>query len=251
LRSEDLEQAYKRALRNEHAAWQDYQQHLDAPENTVRQHLDVWRDSARQVDVARDAYLRSEYAPVGESSDDAAFPRSEPARHLQADLQRAIEEQKSAFTEFERLARKRGTPDRDAYGTWLDALRTTNSVRGHLESERRGRAGGWEAGAPGGARRPRTQLLEDAAPPHDDQEIVRAVAVTAVPGNMGATQFHVGIRNPTGAVYRTVTLFGVAEKVNFARQLEALGYEDERFAGKRPPEGYDLMYSKPRRPAGR
>jgi hypothetical protein len=219
LRPEDLEQAYKRALRSERAAWEDYQQHLDAPENTVRQHLHTWRDSARQADVARDAYLRSEYTPVGESSHDAPFPRSEAARDLQADLR-------------------------------LDALRTTNSVRGHLGSERRGRRGGWEAGGPGGARGARTQLSGDATPPHDDQEIVRAVAVTAVPGNMGATQFHVGIRNPTGAVYRTATLVGVAEKVNFARQLEALGYEDERFAGKRPPEGYDLMYSKPRRPAG-
>ncbi|MDB5861046.1 MAG: hypothetical protein JWQ76_4735 [Ramlibacter sp.] len=243
MRPKDLEQAYKRALRRERTAWQAYEQHLDGPENTVRQHLDIWRNSVRQVDVARDVYLSSQLAPVGEAEDDAPAPPPESLRDLQADLQRAVQEQKSAFAEFERCGRKRGTPDRDAYATWLDALRATNSVRGHLESERERLAG--QAGAPAVAHRPRTELVGDAKPPEDDGQILRALAVTASHANAGATQFRVGLRNGAGVVYRTATLFGVAEKVNFARQLEALGYEDERFVGRKPPAGYDLMYSKP------
>ena len=248
MQPENLEQAYKRALRMERTAWQDYEQHLDGPEDTVRQRLDFWRDSARQVDVARDAYLRSELAPVGDSQDDAASsPPAEPSRDLQAQLQRAIQEQHSALAEFERRARRRGTPDPKAYATWLDALRATNSVRGHLANERKGRSLGGEAGPPEGAQ-PRTELLGEATPPDDDQQILQALVDAAVSANMGATQFRVGIRNPAGVVYRAVSLCGVTEKVNFARRLEALGYEDERFAGRRPPDGYDLMYSKPRRP---
>jgi hypothetical protein len=247
LPADDLEQAYKSALRAERAAWQDYEQHLDGPKSTVRQRFGVWRNSVRQADVARDAYLRSELAPV-EESQDVAGPSSPagPSSELQARLQQAIQEQHSALAEFERRARRRGTPDRDAYATWLDALRATNSVRAHLASERKGRTRGAAAGLPEDARS-RTELLGGATPAADDQQILQALADAAVSASPGATQFRVGIRNPTGVVYRAVTLYGVAEKVNFARRLEALGYDDERFTGRRPAEGYDLMYSRPRR----
>lgn len=87
----------------------------------------------------------------------------------------------------------------------------------------------------------RTKIVDGRAPHARDHDVIRALLSVAIPGGTG-TEFLVGIRNEAGDVYRLVRLYGLAEKVNFARKLAELGFIDELDVLKHSPEGYDGVY---------
>ena len=66
----------------------------------------------------------------------------------------------------------------------------------------------------------------------------------ALPGGIA---WRVGFRNERGALYRRATIYGVAQLLSVAMQMDAIGFEDELLFEDRQRESCDAIFT----PTGR
>lgn len=89
-----------------------------------------------------------------------------------------------------------------------------------------------------------TNLIKGAAVAKDDDKVVKAFQVACRESTGGVSKWTVGIRNPTGSIYRGCVLYGLDAMTYFANKMESLGFDDERAKEEDRDSGFDSVFSK-------
>jgi hypothetical protein len=88
-----------------------------------------------------------------------------------------------------------------------------------------------------------TCLVDGAVVGEKDIEVMLAFASARKScGDDGVSQWHAGVRNEAGKVYRIVHLQGLNRIVRFASLMEYLGFVDEKPLTPRKINGFDTTF---------
>jgi hypothetical protein len=88
-----------------------------------------------------------------------------------------------------------------------------------------------------------TCLVDGAVPGEKDKQVLLAFSVAQKTSEEdGVSQWHAGLRNESGKVYRIVHLQGLNQIVRFASLMENLGFVDEKPLTPRRINGFDTTF---------